>query len=137
MSSKKPNTDEIKNQLEGVVSAFANAGRSVNRESSQPINQPVNQLSDQSSSQSVDQPRDQSGDRVTRVGLYITRELDRKLDEAVRYFQERHGIKKVDRSIIVNAILGNESNWTEQSLDLIVDRVISQLTRRLIGQSIR
>ncbi len=133
MSSKKPNTDEIKNQLEGVVSAFASAGRPT----SQVVNQPVNPLGDPPVGQLVDPPVDQPGDRVTKVGLYITSGLDRNLDEAVRYFQERHGIKKVDRSIIVNAILGNESNWTEQSLDLIVDRVISQLTKRLIGQSTR
>ena len=38
-------------------------------------------------------------------------------DEAVRYLQETHGIKKADRSTIINAMLDNEANWTDESLD--------------------
>jgi hypothetical protein len=65
--------------------------------------------------------------------FYITERLDQKLDQAVRYFQDRHGIKKVDRSAIVNALLDNEANWTDQALDRLVSRVIGQLASRLTG----
>ena len=62
---------------------------------------------------------------------YITERLDRRLDDAVKYLQEQHGIRKVDRSTIVNALLDNEANWTEENLELLVSRVLSLLTSRL------
>ena len=76
-----------------------------------------------------------SGNKIVEKpkAFYITQRVDKKLDEAVRYFQEVHGIKKADRSTIVNALLDNEANWTEEALDLLVDRVIGLLTSRLIS----
>ena len=76
-----------------------------------------------------------SGNRVLDKpkAFYITERLNQRLDEAVRYYQEKHNIKKVDRSVIVTAILDNEANWTEEALDLLVDKVINQLTSRLMG----
>ncbi len=67
-------------------------------------------------------------------GFYITERLNQRIDEAVHYFQEKHGLKKVDRSIVVTALLENEANWTDEALDLLVDRVISQLTKRLMNR---
>jgi hypothetical protein len=99
----------------------------------------LHQSASQSTDQLVDQPtpkpmRLQSNPIVDRPkAFYITQHLDRKIDEAVRYFQEKYNIKKVDRSTIVNAIMDNEANWTEEALDLVVDRVISSLTSRLTG----
>jgi hypothetical protein len=52
----------------------------------------------------------------------------------VQYFQRTHGIKKVDRSILINAMLDNDAQWSDKSLDALVDRVISQLTSRLTGR---
>jgi hypothetical protein len=107
------------------------------------IPQPVNQSTDKSTNQSVDQstgrsisqPTNSSNGIVDRPkAFYITVRLDRKLDEAVRYFQDVHGIKKADRSTVVNAILDNEENWKEKSLDQLVDRLISQLTSRLTSK---
>ena len=109
----------------------------------QPRTQSTNRLTNQSTKQSTRQ----SMKRLTRQSttrfdnkivdkpkaFYITERLDKKLDEAVRYLQEAHGIKKADRSTLVNAILDNEANWTGESLDLLVDRVISLLTSRLMG----
>ncbi len=66
--------------------------------------------------------------------FYITERLNQRLDEAVRYYQEKHNLKKVDRSVIVTALLDNEANWTEDALELLVDRVISQLTSRLTNR---
>ena len=97
----------------------------------EPANQPVNQSVDQSISQSTKRESNQVVERPK--AFYITKRLDRRLDEAVRYLQEKHGIKKVDRSVLINSILDNEAFWTEEALDLLVDRVISQLTSRLTG----
>jgi hypothetical protein len=103
----------------------------------QPVSQPVGQSVDQSTSQSTDMsttPRSvpSSNKIVSRPkAFYITERLNSRLDDAVEYFQDKHGIKKVDRSIIVNALLDNEENWSEETLDLLVSRVISLLTSRL------
>ena len=69
-------------------------------------------------------------------GFYITEQLNKHIDEAVRYYQENHNLKKVDRSIIVTALLENEANWTEEALDLLLDKVISQLINRLTDRLI-
>jgi hypothetical protein len=103
---------------------------------------------DKSTMQSIDQSIDRLADRLTSRlthpvsskvmdkprGFYITEQLNKRIDEAVRYYQEAHNLKKVDRSIVVTALLENESNWTEEALDLLLDRVISQLTNRLTNR---
>jgi hypothetical protein len=103
---------------------------------------------DKSTTQSIDQSIDRLTDRLTSRlthpvsskvmdkprGFYITEQLNKRIDEAVRYYQEAHNLKKVDRSIVVTALLENESNWTEEALDLLLDRVISQLTNRLTNR---
>jgi hypothetical protein len=89
--------------------------------------------------QSTDRSTDQStGFSASRIvarpkAFYITERLDARLDEAVRYLQTRHGIRKVDRSTIVNAMLDQEANWNQEALDALVDRVLGQLTSRLTG----
>ena len=96
----------------------------------QSTNQSINRLTEQSM---IPMPST-SGNRVMDKprGFYITERLNQRIDEAVRYFQEKHGIKKVDRSIVVTALLDNEAYWTEEALDLLVDRIINQLTHRTI-----
>ena len=42
--------------------------------------------------------------------------------------------RKVDRSVIVNALLDNDELWTDQALDQLVERVVSQLTSRLMSR---
>src|SRR5947209_4735196 len=77
----------------------------------QSTNQPTGKLASQPTNQSTSQLTYQStslsGERTVErpKSFYITVRLDKRLDEAVRYFQEVHGIKKVDRSIVVNAML--------------------------------
>ncbi len=102
-----------------------------NRSTPQSIHQSTERLTKRSFSQSIgvvnkilEKPK----------AFYITERLNQRLDEAVRYFQEKHNIKKVDRSVVVTAILDNEAYWTEEALDLLVDRVISQLTHRLTNR---
>jgi hypothetical protein len=97
----------------------------------------VNRLVDQSTNQSTSQLTSQStyipGNRIVGrpKAFYITERLDARLDDAVKYLQEKHGIRKVDRSTIVNALLDNEANWTEENLEVLVSRVLSLLTSRL------
>jgi hypothetical protein len=89
----------------------------------------------QPSSQSTSRPTRSSSSRVMErpKAFYITERLDKKLDEAVRRFQDVHGIKKVDRSVVVTAMLDNEDLWSDKSLDRLFDRVMSELTSRLTG----
>src|SRR5436309_1440369 len=118
-------------------------GKSMPQKTEPSTNQLTNRLTSQSTEQSLGQStkrltKQSTPQSVTKIvqkpkGFYITERLDKKLDEAVRYLQEVHGIKKADRSTVVNAILDNEANWTEESLDLLVDRVINLLTSRLMG----
>ena len=110
-------------------------GKSMPEKTEQSSTQLTNRLTHQSTKRLTKQSTSQSVNKIVQKpkGFYITERLDKKLDEAVRYLQEVHGIKKADRSTIVNAILDNEVNWTEESLDVLVDRVISLLTSRLMG----
>jgi hypothetical protein len=91
-------------------------GQSTSQFISQPMNQPFTKI--------VDRPK----------AFYITEALDEKLDKAVTYLQKKHGIKKVDRSVIVNALLDNDTLWTDEALDQLVERVVSQLTSRLMSR---
>ena len=112
---------------------YQSGNRSVNQSTSQSINRSTNQSVGQSTkhltnnlstSSIVDRPK----------AFYITTRLDKRLDDAVRYFQDVHGIKKADRSTVVNAMLDIEDNWTDKSLDRLVSRLIGQLTSRLTGK---
>ncbi|SRR5579871_1039256 len=108
--------------------------------SSQSIDQSTDRLTNQSTkqltNQSIGLPTTHNGSRIMEKprAFYITERLNQRLDEAVRYYQEKHNLKKVDRSVIVTALLDNEANWTEDALELLVDRVISQLTSRLTNR---
>jgi hypothetical protein len=91
-------------------------GQSTNQSINQPTSRPITKI--------VDRPK----------AFYITEGLDENLDKAVSYLQKKYGIKKVDRSVIVNALLDNDAFWTDEALDQLVERVVSQLTSRLIGR---
>jgi hypothetical protein len=97
-----------------------------------PISQSTRQSTGQSISQPINQPFTKIVDRPK--AFYITEGLDEKLDNAVTYLQKKHGIKKVDRSVIVNALLDNDTLWTDEALDQLVERVVSQLTSRLVSR---
>jgi len=90
----------------------------------------------QSTNQSIDQPTNRPFAKIVDrpKAFYITEGLDENLDKAVNYLQKKHGIKKVDRSVIVNALLDNDALWTDQALDQLVERVVSQLTSRLMSR---
>ncbi len=116
---------KVKTPASPVQSTSQSIKQSSNRSTDQSASRLINQETNRSSSSKiVDKPK----------AFYITERLNKRLDDAVRYFQERHGIRKVDRSTLVNAILDNDANWTEEALDLVLDRVISQLTSRLTNR---
>ena len=96
------------------------------------IDQPTAQSIDESTSQSTDRLNDLPSGRVggRPKAFYITERLDRRLDEAVQYFKSKN-INKVDRSTVVNAMLDNEEQFKEESLERLVDRVVGQLASRL------
>jgi len=108
------------------------------------INQPTDRPTDQSSGQILSKRPHRSSNQSASFSrskivdkpkaFYITERLDKRLDDAVRYIQEKHGIKKVDRSTLVNVLLDTDANWTEEALDLVLDRVISQLMSRLTNR---
>src|SRR6266446_4127822 len=88
---------------------------STNRSASQPTSHSTHQLTHQSISQST---TPYGGKIVEKPkAFYITERLDKRLDEAVRYFQEHHGIRKVDRSTLVTVLLDQDANWTEEALN--------------------
>jgi hypothetical protein len=109
---------------------------STTQPTSQSIDQSTDQSTDRSTSKSINQHNISNSSRVMEKprAFYITERLNQRLDEAVRYYQEKHNLKKVDRSIIVTAILDNGANWTEEALDLILTKIINQLTSRLINR---
>jgi hypothetical protein len=97
---------------------------------------PASQSTRQSTNQFISQPTSGPSTRIVDrpKAFYITEGLDEKLDKAVTYLQKKHGIKKVDRSVIVNALLDNDMLWADAALDQLVERVVSQLTSRLMSR---
>lgn len=139
----KPRLDETMMAQElGAVASFAQSQppspqppstpvQTPRSSESQPPHSPIHQSSSQTTGRSTERP---SGKLVGRPkAFYITVRLNQRLDEAVRYYQAVHGLSKVDRSTIINAMLDNGALWTDEALDAQIDRVISQLTSRLTG----
>src|SRR5215203_4178016 len=77
------------------------------KSTNQPINQSVNPLINRLKHQLMNKPK----------GFYIPEQLDVRLDQTVEYFQRKHGLKKVDRSILLSALLEDDELWKEASLD--------------------
>lgn len=108
-------------------------------------NQTTSQSTDQSTNQPINQPIDQSTNPLTDVdelgpvvekpkAFYITQKVDRWLDEAVRYMQGK-GLYKVDRSILVNALLHNPELFKPQSLDALRNQLLAHLTNKSLRRA--
>jgi hypothetical protein len=112
-------------------------------------NQTTSQSTDQSTNrlinQSIDQPTDPSIDSLADVdklgpvvekpkAFYITQKIDRWLDEAVRYCQEK-GLYKVDRSILVNALLHNPELFKQDALNGLRNRLLAHLTNKSLKRA--
>jgi len=105
-----------------------------------PTDRPTNRSTNRSTRQSTRKPTSVITPNATSLivgrpkAFYITERLNQRLDEAVVYFQRVHGLRKVDRSTVINAMLDNDEQWEDESLDSLVSRLIAQLTSRLTGR---
>jgi hypothetical protein len=97
---------------------------------------PADQSIDQLTNQSTQRPGDETtnvdtlGPVVERPrAFYITQKVDRWLDEAVHYLQEK-GLYKADRSTLVNAMLHDPSLFAPASLDGLRSRLLAHLTNK-------
>ena len=98
------------------------------QETNRPVSQPVNRPTDLSTHRFTD--IDELGPVVEKPrAFYITKKVDHWLDEAVRYLQEK-GLYKVDRSILVNALLHNPELFNPASLDRLRNQLLAHLTNK-------
>ena len=128
-STSQPVSEEQTSSLAPVRRARTTSGQST----AQPTQAATDAATNQDSARSVKRPLNRPIDRVVDrpKAFYITEGLDSRIDEAVRYLQSRHGLRKVDRSILVTTLLSDDGLWTDTALDGLVDRLIDQLTSRL------
>lgn len=92
----------------------------------------------------ADRPTNQPADRpvdwpinVEKLGpvvgksksFYITQKVDSWLDEAVRYLKSKD-IHKVDRSVVVNALLHSPDLFEPAHLDKMRERLLAHLTNK-------
>lgn len=103
--------------------------QSINRPISQSVNQPI----DQPTNQFTDV--DELGPVVEKPkAFYITQKVDRWLDEAVRYLQDK-GLYKVDRSVLINALLHKPELFTHDSLDGLRSQLLAHLTNKSLRRA--
>ena len=95
--------------------------QSVSRSTSRPTSQPSSRQSEYKDMVVVGRPK----------AFYISNQVDEWLDKSVRYFKKR-GIKKVDRSTVVNLILHDRNLWKSESLDKMRGKLIEMLTSQLV-----
>jgi hypothetical protein len=127
-SQKKPRTEPAitpaPSATKSTPQTIAIQPQSTRQSTGQATSQSISQVANRPMNKIVDRPK----------AFYITERLDENLDKAVTYLQRKHGIKKVDRSAIVNALLDQEALWTDEALDQLIERIVSQLTSRLVNR---
>jgi hypothetical protein len=142
---KKDNPTEEKAVYQ---SGKESAGKATKRARDKLTSQPIDRSIDPSTNQSTDRPIDQSTGQSTEQGrqeisavdelgpvvdrpraFYITAKVDRWLDEAVRYLQEK-GVHKADRSVLVNALLHDPDLYQPASLDKLRASLLAHLTNK-------
>ena len=123
-AKKETKINQLTNQ-----STSQSTDQSTNRPISQPINLPIDQLTNRFTDV------DELGPVVEKPkAFYITQKVDHWLDEAVRYLQEK-GLYKVDRSILVNALLHKPELFKPDSLDGIRNQLIAHLTNKSLKRA--
>jgi len=71
-----------------------------------------------------------SGSVVKRpLAFYIPLSINEKLEEAVSYYQKKYN-RKIDRSAVISALLGNPDIWNQSALDQLAGKVLDQLKNR-------
>lgn len=107
--------------------------QAVDRPTDRPVDRPTDRPTDQSTSEAF--TVDALGPIVARPSsFYITRKLDRWLDEGVRYLREK-GLHKADRSVLVNTLLHDPDLYTPAELDKLRERVLVHMTNRTLRRS--
>lgn len=121
---------------EPVINPTPKRSRTRQQSTARLTDRPTNRSTKQSTARSLDAvtPNPHSQIVGRPKAFYITERLNQRLDEAVVYFQRTHGLRKVDRSTVINAMLDDDEHWDQEALDLLVGRLIAQLTSRLTGR---
>ncbi|MFC2054780.1 hypothetical protein ACFLV7_10895 [Chloroflexota bacterium] len=112
----------------------------IRRKGKNQVNQSTDQPTNRSTNRQTDRLIDWLTNPVTDVdelgpvverprAFYITQKLDLWLDEAVRYLKSK-GMYKVDRSVLINALLHNEGFYTSSFLNTIRRRLLAHLTNK-------
>jgi hypothetical protein len=121
------------------------AGDTINQSKDQRIKSKPKDLVDQSTDQSTNRLTDWLTDSINDVGelgpvverpraFYITQKVDEWLDEAVRYLR-RKGMHKVDRSVLINALLHNEGLFKPRFLNTISKILLAHLTNKSLKRA--
>ena len=124
------------------------AGKDNNQSNNLPTKKKAKDLVDQSTDQSTNQLTNRSTNRLTdwlidpitdvdELGsvverpraFYITQKVDLWLDEAVRYLRGK-GIHKVDRSVLINALLHHDAILNPRFLNTISKILLAHLTNK-------
>lgn len=83
------------------------------------------------STRSVESTRQLMGAVVRRpLAFYIPEVINQQLETAVQYYQQT-AHKKIDRSAVVSALLGDPKIWQKETLDKLAGKVLGQLKNRL------
>ena len=132
--------DLSKLDTESHTSNISSISRKQNRQITRKKRILVDQSTDQSTKRPVNRSTDRSTDQLSKVdtlgpivdrprAFYITQKVDRWLDEAVRYLRDK-GIYKMDRSVLVNALIHNPDLYEPDSLEKLRKRLLAHLTNK-------
>jgi hypothetical protein len=123
-------------RIESVVVKQVAKKKKPKKSKTKPVSQSADQLTNQSTGQSFGWSIDQSidldslGPVVDRPrAFYITQKVDHWLDDGVRYLRSK-GLHKVDRSVLVNAIMHDPEFYQPKSLDKLRERLLTHLTNK-------
>jgi hypothetical protein len=126
---KEGETVKAKKEIKTNQSTSQSTDQLTNRPTDRPVHRPIDQLTNRPTDV------DELGPVVEKPkAFYITKKVDRLLDEAVRYLQEK-GLYKVDRSILVNALLHKPELFKPDSLDGIRSQLLAHLTNKSLKRA--
>lgn len=105
----------------------------------------ISQSTDRPIDRSIDRPIDQPINWPTEVdelgpvvgkpkAFYVSQKVDAWLDEAVRYLRSKD-LHKVDRSVVVNALLHSPDLFVPAALDQLRKRVLAHLTNKSLSRN--
>ena len=137
--------DLSKLDTESPTPKISSISRKQNRQITRKKRILVDQSTDQSTKRPVNRSTDRSTDQLSKVdtlgpivdrprAFYITQKVDRWLDEAVRYLRDK-GIYKMDRSVLVNALIHNPDLYEPDSLEKMRQRLLAHLTNKSLKRA--